>query len=528
MSARLDQDQDQGTRPTTRFPSSPNLHPPTSTTPAPAVSILSWALALGSLVLYSFTAFLGRISGQLALPYHSLQDWTCGMRLRQATAGVGVGAGAAIGTLDCATTFASCTKCQFCVGTVQCSDFETRLTHADSLASGGNGSGPSFLLKPRARQLGNRGVKDGMKALVKSRIIVTACPELTSFVLNSRDFSAGSLEECSPGAGGRAGSYLGLRLGALLSTGCDLSQDEWQFCKSIIRAFLNETQLSWLRTFDAQASCAINSSSTETQMHEYAVNSIHECIFGPHIPFTPYAFSIFNQDDLDASIKNALHERLMKRHGCESFNGNSSCFLAFLASLTSDVALIKKTLNVFLETWTTLMPASLTTVMHHITSHPSLASRLGKEIRINLGASSSPISRRDLSGLRYLTTVISECLRVSPIMPVIVRKASRRVTWRLDMPGEPPVCIDKGTTVCCAVGELCKDPGIWGPTVHEFNPDRFVGSEPFDDRYPPHFYPLGAGHLTPVIGKLIYDQISVYVVRLLRNGIREMGGSGDV
>ncbi|KAM7277203.1 hypothetical protein ACFE04_019069 [Oxalis oulophora] len=71
-----------------------------------------------------------------------------------------------------------------------------------------------------------------------------------------------------------------------------------------------------------------------------------------------------------------------------------------------------------------------------------------------------------LRSMKLLTMVIQETLRLYPPAIFVVRSALEDIEFK-------GITIPKGMDIQILIGLIQKSPDIWGPDVHEFNPERF-------------------------------------------------------
>lgn len=107
--------------------------------------------------------------------------------------------------------------------------------------------------------------------------------------------------------------------------------------------------------------------------------------------------------------------------------------------------------------------------------HPEVQDRLRHEVREHIPSLDSPITSVQIDRMHYLHAVISEVLRLYTAVPVINRDACVDTTIL-------GVRIPRGTRVVVSNRATNRDPKLWGPDAHDFNPDRWVPRYDGDQR----------------------------------------------
>lgn len=90
-----------------------------------------------------------------------------------------------------------------------------------------------------------------------------------------------------------------------------------------------------------------------------------------------------------------------------------------------------------------------------------------------------------------LTMVIHETLRLYPPAVFVMREVLQDIKFR-------GVMIPKGTNIQIPVATLHQITDLWGPDVHQFNPERFAGGVLGACKHPQAYLPFGVGARTCV------------------------------
>jgi len=125
---------------------------------------------------------------------------------------------------------------------------------------------------------------------------------------------------------------------------------------------------------------------------------------------------------------------------------------------------------------------TLTFVLDFLARHHDIQTRCREEIQSLFTLGEVP-SYEKVKQLHYLNRVISESMRMRPIVNGISRQAKKDTTVQ-------GYFIPKDTIINTVISSLQYDPNIW-ENPNEFNPDRWI--EPHKSHSTPHFMPFGAG-----------------------------------
>lgn len=91
-----------------------------------------------------------------------------------------------------------------------------------------------------------------------------------------------------------------------------------------------------------------------------------------------------------------------------------------------------------------------------------------------------------LRSMKMLTMVIQETLRLYPPVAYMVRETMQDMKFK-------DIEIPKGTNLQIVKPILHQNPDIWGPDVHQFNPERFADGSRGACKVPQAYVPFGAG-----------------------------------
>ncbi|KAM7261179.1 hypothetical protein ACFE04_026654 [Oxalis oulophora] len=174
-----------------------------------------------------------------------------------------------------------------------------------------------------------------------------------------------------------------------------------------------------------------------------------------------------------AQEKDLLQLLLKKANNCLDDNGLSSMF-------TRDRFIVDNCKNIYFAGHeSTSITGSWCLFL--IAAYPDWQSRARAEV---LDICKGNVPNADmLSSMKTLTAFIKETLRLYSPAAYVSRQALENVTIKgLDIP--------KGMNIQIALPLILKNPDLWGPDVHEFNPERFLRG---DSKMTNAYMPFGVG-----------------------------------
>lgn len=184
---------------------------------------------------------------------------------------------------------------------------------------------------------------------------------------------------------------------------------------------------------------------------------------------------------IDQYVRLALEQDVRPKTDPEKApNGNKYVFLNELAQQTRDPIELRSQLLHILLAGRDTTASLLGWVFLLLARHPAVFAKLRQAIIDDFGAgptaNPSQISFAKLKNCTYLQCVLSETLRLYPVVPANSRYAVTDTTLpRGGGPdGQSPVFIPKGTDLNYSVYVMQRNKTLWGADADEFKPERFI------------------------------------------------------
>lgn len=136
------------------------------------------------------------------------------------------------------------------------------------------------------------------------------------------------------------------------------------------------------------------------------------------------------------------------------------------------------------------------------------------------GDSLQGATKDDLNKMQYLERVIKESMRIYTVVPIIARNVDKDV--HLPHSG---VTLPAGTGAVVGSFAIHRSEAVWGPSVNEYDPDRFL-SERSSTRHPASFLPFSYGARNCIgrnFGMLIMKSILSSVIRSYHISANDIG-----
>ncbi|XP_060673794.1 cytochrome P450 714C2-like [Ziziphus jujuba] len=118
--------------------------------------------------------------------------------------------------------------------------------------------------------------------------------------------------------------------------------------------------------------------------------------------------------------------------------------------------------------------------------HPEWQACLRSEVQQVCGGGHNIIDANMLNKMKMMKMVIQEVLRLYPVVIFVSRQALEDVKV-----GE--MLVPKGVNIWIWMLELHRDPALWGPDAHKFNPERFANGVSGACKCPHAYLPFGVG-----------------------------------
>ncbi|KAF9647903.1 cytochrome P450 [Thelephora ganbajun] len=218
----------------------------------------------------------------------------------------------------------------------------------------------------------------------------------------------------------------------------------------------------------------------------------------------------------DKFINPLIEAALEKKNanGVDELDKEEGSLLDHLVRQTDDYDMIRdETFNIMLAGRDTT--AGLTTfTVAMLAKHPEIYARLRREVLDTLGPDGK-VDPDNLRDMKYLRAVLNETLRLYPNVPLNLRSTRKGVLWP-SVDGGKPIYIPANTQLNYSPWLMHRRTDLWGPTAHEFDPDRFL-----DDRVKQYlvsnpfiFLPFNAGPRICLGPQFAYNEASTVIARI--------------
>jgi len=222
---------------------------------------------------------------------------------------------------------------------------------------------------------------------------------------------------------------------------------------------------------------------------------------GIRIALRPFVFFIPNKQWLvackkvhlfaDYYIENALKYRedflAGKTGGSAEGDTKGNVLLYNMAEQTGDRIILRDNILQAMMASQETTANLLGNLFYLLAHHPDVQQRLRTEVLSVVG----DLDYNQLMGMKYLQKVITEALRLYPVLPQLNRHALRDTILPIGggPDGKSPIFVPEGTNFDTSFYVLHHLPEIWGPDAEEFNPDRWDTIKPG----PWEYVPFGGG-----------------------------------
>ena len=181
---------------------------------------------------------------------------------------------------------------------------------------------------------------------------------------------------------------------------------------------------------------------------------------------------------VDSLVKQAATSRAAEREDKLDQDQHRYVFLHELLDQTSDHVRIRSELLNILLAGRDTTASFLSNIWYELSRRPGIFSKLQQEISTSLPASTA-ISFENLKSLKYLQAIMSESLRLFPIVPENTRKATRDTVLPCGggADGKAPVFVPKGSLAHWSLWAMHRRQDLYGADAEEFRPERWLDEE---------------------------------------------------
>ena len=181
---------------------------------------------------------------------------------------------------------------------------------------------------------------------------------------------------------------------------------------------------------------------------------------------------------VDNLIKQAIASRAAEKDKIKDPEQHRYVFLHELLDQTSDHIRIRSELLNILLAGRDTTASLLSNIWYELSRRPEMFSKLQQEIFTRL-PSSTTITFENLKSLKYLQAIMSESLRLFPIAPENVRKATCDTVLPVGggPDGKSPVFVPKGHMGHWSLWAMHRRQDLYGADAEVFRPERWLDGE---------------------------------------------------
>ncbi|XP_058448760.1 cytochrome P450 4c21-like [Malaya genurostris] len=152
---------------------------------------------------------------------------------------------------------------------------------------------------------------------------------------------------------------------------------------------------------------------------------------------------------------------------------------------------------------------TVSTFLLMLAIHPDVQEQVYQEVMQVCPDKTQSVTLEDISKLTYTEMACKETMRLFPAAPIIARVSNEDI--KLDDRNTIPA----NSMIIGAIYQVQRDPKIWGPNAHLFNPDNFL-PENAALRHPYAFIPFSAGIRNCMGTRYAWLVMKVVIVYLIR------------
>ncbi|XP_053694174.1 cytochrome P450 4C1-like [Sabethes cyaneus] len=152
---------------------------------------------------------------------------------------------------------------------------------------------------------------------------------------------------------------------------------------------------------------------------------------------------------------------------------------------------------------------TMASVLLMMAMHPDVQEKVYQEVMEICPDKKQYVSLDDIAKLTYIEQVCKETMRLFPVAPIVARVSTH------DIKLNDKNTIPAHSQIIGAIYQVQRDPNIWGPKAHLFDPDNFL-PEKAAKRHPYAYIPFSAGPRNCLGIRYAWLFMKIMIVHLLR------------
>nr|ASN66817.1 Cyp5494A1 [Phaffia rhodozyma] len=163
----------------------------------------------------------------------------------------------------------------------------------------------------------------------------------------------------------------------------------------------------------------------------------------------------------------------------------------------------------------------LTSSIYVLSQNPKILKRLRDEIKDLPSCEADGLTRNHIGDIKYLRAFLDEVLRLYPPAPINIRRSIGSCILPATSISPEPLYMPPKTSIISAPFSFHRSTELWGPTALDFDPDRWLRSDPRLAEYylknPFIFQPFNVGPRICLGQQYAYTLSSLTLVRFLQS-----------
>ncbi|XP_055541946.1 cytochrome P450 4C1-like isoform X2 [Wyeomyia smithii] len=152
---------------------------------------------------------------------------------------------------------------------------------------------------------------------------------------------------------------------------------------------------------------------------------------------------------------------------------------------------------------------TMASILLMLAMHPEVQEKVYQEVMETCPDKDQSVSLDDIAKLTYTELVCKETMRLFPVAPIVARVSTH------DIKLNDRNTIPANSVIIGAIYQVQRDPTIWGPNAHLFDPDNFL-PEKAAKRHPYAYIPFSAGPRNCLGIRYAWVFMKIMIVHIIR------------